>query len=108
MWLQTGLVRLQKPRILNSKISKYISDIIVSEEVGLAKPNPIVFNTLLQNNNINSSEAIMIGDSLEKDIQGAKNANMKSIWYNPKEKNNNTNIIPDYEIKSLLELKHLF
>ena len=50
----------------------------------------------------------MIGDSLEKDIQGAKNANMKSIWYNPKEKYNNTNIIPDYEIKSLLELKHLF
>ena len=103
-----GLVRLQKPRIINSNISKYISDIIVSEEVGLAKPNPIIFKTLLQNNNINSSEAIMIGDSLEKDIQGAKNANMKSIWYNPKEKNNNTNIIPDYEIKSLLELKHLF
>ena len=103
-----GLIRLQKPRILNSKVSKYISDIIVSEEVGLAKPNPIIFNTLLQNNNINSSEAIMIGDNLEKDIQGAKNANMKSIWYNPKKKNNNTNIIPDYEIKSLLELKHLF
>ena len=103
-----GLVRLQKPRILNSKIAKFISDIIVSEEVGLPKPNPIIFNTLLQNNNLNSSEAIMIGDSLEKDIQGAKNANMKSIWYNPKEKNNNTNIIPDYEIKSLLELEHLF
>lgn len=103
-----GLVRLQKPRITNSNIAKYISDIIVSEEVGIAKPNPRIFDILLQNYNLNATEVIMIGDSLEKDIQGAKNANIKSIWYNPKDKNNNSNIMPDYEIKSLLELKHLF
>ena len=103
-----GLVKLQKPRVLNSKIAKFISDIIVSEEVGLAKPNPKIFNVLLERNNLTSNDVIMVGDSLEKDVQGAQNANIKAIWYNPKEKNNNTNIIPDYEIKSLLELKHLF
>lgn len=59
-------------------------------------------------NKLEADDVIMIGDSLEKDIQGAKNANIKAIWYNPKGKNNNTNIFPDYEIKSLLELKELF
>ena len=50
----------------------------------------------------------MIGDSLEKDIKGAQNANIKTIWYNPYNKNNNSSIIPDYQIKDLLEIKKLF
>ena len=77
-----GLIRLQKPRITNSKIRKYFSDIIVSEEVGIAKPDPKIFNTLIQRNNLKKDEIIMIGNSLIKDVQGAKNANIKSIWYN--------------------------
>ena len=55
-----GLVRLQKPRITNSKIGNYFSDIIVSEEVGIAKPNPLIFNVLLQRSNLKPDEVIMI------------------------------------------------
>ena len=103
-----GLIRLQKPRIINSTIADYFSDIIVSEEVGVAKPNPKIFDVLLQRSNLKPNEAIVVGDSLEKDIQGAKNANIKSVWYNPMQKDNNTAIVPDYEINNLLELKNLF
>ena len=103
-----GLIRLQKPRIINSTIADYFSDIIVSEEVGVAKPNPKIFDVLLQRSNLKPNEAIVVGDSLEKDIQGAKNANIKSVWYNPMQKDNNTVIVPDYEIKNLLELKNMF
>lgn len=102
-----GLVRLQKPRITNSKISQFIKDIIVSEEVGETKPNPKIFNVLLERYNLKPDNAVMIGDSLEKDIIGAKNAGIKSIWYNPNEKNNNIQIIPDYEIRDLLDLKEI-
>ena len=103
-----GIINLQKPRILNSKISKYISDIIISEEVGVTKPNAKIFNTLLQRNCLKQSDVIMIGDSIEQDIIGAKNTKIKSIWYNPMKLKNNTEIIPDYEINNLLELKKLF
>ena len=99
---------MQKPRILNSKISKYISDIIISEEVGVTKPNAKIFNTLLQRNCLKQSDVIMIGDSIEQDIIGAKKTKIKSIWYNPMKLKNNTEIIPDYEINNLLELKKLF
>ena len=62
----------------------------------------------IKRSNLKPNEAIVVGDSLEKDIQGAKNANIKSVWYNPMQKDNNTAIVPDYEIKNLLELKNMF
>ncbi len=102
-----GLVKLQKPRIANSKISKYISDIIVSEEVNSRKPNPKIFNVLLNKINLKSNEVIMIGNSLEEDIKGAENANIKSIWYNPDNKINETEINPYYQITNLMELKEI-
>lgn len=102
-----GLVKLQIPRIKNSQISKYISEIIVSEEVGVNKPNPQIFNVLLNKLSLKPSQVIMIGDSLEKDIKGAENANIKTIWYNPNKKVNRTQIIPNYQITNLLELKEI-
>ena len=112
-----GLVELQTPRIHNSTIGKYISHIIVSEEV-VAKPNPLIFETLLerikttQNAWVSSSDAerpapdkvVMIGDRLDLDVLGAKNANIKSIWYNPKGFENDTDIVPDYEVNDLLQV----
>ena len=80
--ITNGIVELQKPRIMNSVISPYISDIIVSEEVGASKPNARIFNALLEREKLTSNNVIMIGDSLEKDIKGAHNANIKAIWYN--------------------------
>ena len=38
-------------------------------------------------------------------MKGAQNAGIKSIWYNPNKVKNSTNIVPNYEISSLLELK---
>lgn len=102
-----GIVKLQKPRIVNSEISKYISDIIVSEEVDSYKPNPKIFNVLLNRINLKCDEVIMIGDSLKNDVKGAQNANIKAIWYNPKNQINDTKIIPYREISKLTELKSM-
>ncbi len=102
-----GLVRLQKPRITNTNISKFILDILVSEEVGAFKPDPKIFNILLYRHGLKAENVIMVGDSLEKDIKGAQNANIKSIWYNYKNKKNETNILPEYEIYNLLEIKDI-
>jgi len=102
-----GLIKLQKPRVINSKIGEYITHIMVSEEVGAHKPNPLIFTSLLNRIQLNPDNVIMVGDSIKNDIQGAKNAGIKSVWYNPEHTKNRTDLLPDYEIASLLELKEM-
>ena len=46
----------------------------------------------------------MIGNSLEHDIAFARNAGIRSIWFNPEYKNNNTKFRPTIEISSLLHI----
>lgn len=55
-----------------------------------------------------SEEFIMIGDSLSSDIFFAKKLGIKSVWYNPKGKENTIDNIPTLEVRSLLELKNIF
>jgi YjjG family noncanonical pyrimidine nucleotidase len=102
--ITNGLIELQKPRVMNSLVGTYISHIIVSEEVGAHKPIPLIFNTLLKRIGLNVNDVIMIGDSLQNDIQGAINAGIQCVWFNPNGAINTTNIQPDYEIQDLSEL----
>jgi len=103
-----GLIKLQKPRVTNSEIGKFITHIMVSEEVGAHKPNPLIFTTLLEKIRLNPCDVVMIGDSIKNDIQGAKNAGIKSVWYNPEHTENRTDILPHYGISNFLELKDIF
>ena len=103
--LTNGLVALQKPRVINSPVGKYISHIIVSEEVGAHKPNPLIFNAMLKRTGLRAGDVIMVGDSLQNDIQGAINVGIQTVWFNPDGVENTTDIQPDYVIKDLLELK---
>lgn len=48
-----------------------------------------------------------MGDSLTSDIRGAVNAGIDSCWFNPDGIENRTGPVPDYEIRSLLELKEI-
>ena len=102
-----GLVDLQYPRIINTSFGKYITRIVASEEVGVNKPNPKIFESILRYTNLNATEALVVGDSLTNDILGAKNANIKSVWYNPNQNINDSKIIPDYEISNMIKLKEI-
>ena len=102
-----GLVELQKPRVLNSAVGKYIDHIMASEEARASKPDPLIFNLMLQKLDMVPNDVIMIGDSLANDIQGAKNAGIKSVWFNPQRTENKTDILPDYEIHDLREIKEI-
>lgn len=51
--------------------------------------------------------SIIVGDSLTSDILGGKNAGITTCWFNYRNKENNSDIVPDYEIQSLYELVNL-
>lgn len=52
--------------------------------------------------------SVIVGDSLKSDIAFGNYAGIPSVWFNPKGKKNDTKFKPDFEIKSLLELKNMF
>ncbi|HWQ30798.1 MAG TPA: YjjG family noncanonical pyrimidine nucleotidase [Negativicutes bacterium] len=100
-----GLSSVQENRIKKSVISGYFEDIIVSEEVGLSKPDPRIFELALSNiRYTDKSKVLIVGDSLITDIQGGTNSGIDTCWYNPKRKENATGILPTYEIESFSQL----
>lgn len=82
-------------------INSYIND-LYSIDNNYLKRNPKSISRVITSNNIN--EYVMVGDSLEYDIAFAMNAKIRSIWFNPEYKNNNTKFKPTIEINSLLEI----
>lgn len=75
-----GFVEVQYEKFDKSGLRDCFAHIVLSEEVGCQKPNPRIYEEALRLNNVSPSEAVMIGDSWNSDIQGAINAGIDQIW----------------------------
>ncbi|MDN5352097.1 MAG: 2-haloacid dehalogenase [Clostridiales bacterium] len=103
-----GLARVQNGRMSRSSIAPFFEALFISEEMGVAKPNPeFFFKALRALNFADKSKALVIGDSLSSDIQGGINAGIDTCWYNPKFLENKSGLTPTYEIHTLSELTRL-
>jgi len=80
--ITNGFEEVQYKKINNSGIKSYFKTITTSEEVGLKKPNPVVFMKALEKASTISENSLMIGDSFEADILGAEKVGMQTIFYN--------------------------
>ncbi|PYF75520.1 YjjG family noncanonical pyrimidine nucleotidase [Pedobacter nutrimenti] len=66
-----------------SGLNPYFTNVIISEVVGVNKPDKAVFEYALEKAGAIKEESIMIGDSIEADIRGAQDFGMKAIFFNP-------------------------
>ena len=100
-----GIGDVQRPRFDNSDISKYFIDILISDEIGIAKPAREFFNVMFRMiGKPNKSDIIIIGDSLTSDMTGGINFGIDTCWFNPHQIKNKNNINISYEISKLHEL----
>jgi 2-haloacid dehalogenase len=82
--LTNGLKKVQRSRLERSAIRDYVSEMIVSEEIGFAKPAREFFDVAFARvGNPERHEVLMIGDSWTSDIQGAAQYGIDTCWYNP-------------------------
>lgn len=103
-----GISNVQFPRIKNSLIGKYFNEIIVSEDAGYSKPDINFFDYAFnKTGHTDKSSVLIIGDSLESDIQGGINYNIDTCWYNPENTTPNIELDPTYIINNLLDLEKL-
>lgn len=67
-------------------LSEYFSSIIVSDVAGLRKPQVEIFNLACQQLDVLPEQCVFVGDNEIADIQGAKNAGMKTILFDSEQK----------------------
>ncbi len=103
--ITNGLKEVQRTRFENSPLFPFFEDLIISEEVGVAKPDPEIFEIAFRNRNVDKTKILMIGDNLSSDIAGGLNWGIATCWYNPLQKKNTSGLIPHYEINSFRALQ---
>ena len=104
--LSNGFKELQSRKMSTAGIDKYFDALILSEDIGVNKPNRELYEYALQKTSSTIEDSIMIGDMFETDIVGAANIGMKQIYFNPKKKESHT-FAPTYMVTELLQIKDI-
>ena len=104
--LSNGFEEVQYKKINNSGLAPFFSGVILSDNVGVNKPHPQIFEAALKAAGSSKNETIMIGDSWDADIVGARNFSIDQVWYDLGIEQASV-FKPTYHIHSLLELKEI-
>src|SRR5438477_124469 len=70
---------VQRAKLHASGLERYFPIMVVSEEIGSGKPEPAMFRLALERLGVGADESVVVGDSHERDIVGARNAGIASI-----------------------------
>jgi putative hydrolase of the HAD superfamily len=100
--ISNGFKESTEMKISNNGLDVYFEHVIISEVVGVNKPDRAIFDHALNLAEADVSESIMIGDSIEADIRGAQDYGMKAIYFNPQGKEKPVDV--ELQINCLSEL----
>lgn len=92
------------------EISSYFDFILTSAQCSYRKPHPRIFELAIANWYFVPSETVMVGDNLDADIRGAKNAGLYAVWISRRagqSSEDQPRVEPDATIQSLSELPAL-
>lgn len=103
--ITNGMTRVQRPRLARSILAPYISELIISEQVGAAKPGREIFDcAFMRMGQPRKEQVLIVGDSLTSDMAGGAAYGIDTCWYNPKHKPRPPQPQLTYEISDLREL----
>lgn len=102
--ITNGIASVQNRRFAASSITPYFQAVVISEEVGIAKPDPRIFTPALQKIGVEAADVLYVGDSVTSDMAAAHNAGMDFCWLNPNGIPAPTSYNPAFIITSIKEL----
>ena len=103
--LTNGSPSLQNTKLeITPEIAPYFSHIIISGAFGRGKPDPTIFEHVLEKCGVKPEEAVMVGDNLMTDILGASKVGIPSVWINRDNNEPHEEIKPTYIIENLEQL----
>ena len=98
-----GFHEVQYKKLRACGLTDYFDTIVLSEDAGANKPSQAFFDYALRVTNAQKETTLMIGDNLQTDIMGAKQAGLDAAFFNRFPEYPATEPV-DYEVKSLKEL----
>ncbi|MFC0309574.1 pyrimidine 5'-nucleotidase [Gallibacterium trehalosifermentans] len=102
--ITNGFTAMQQLRLQKTGLKDYFEFVVVSEEIGVSKPNPHFFQHALALARPQSYEQVLVvGDTLESDILGGNNVGLDTCWLDHG-RENLTEIKPTYQISQIAEL----
>ncbi|MEM6529730.1 MAG: HAD-IA family hydrolase [Chloroflexota bacterium] len=78
--ITNGKTVVQNATLDAVNIRAFFPVIVISEASGVRKPDPTIFQIALSQMEVQAENAVYIGDNPDADIQGARNAGLKTIW----------------------------
>lgn len=106
--ITNGFTALQQIRLERTGLRDYFDLLVISEEVGIAKPDRRIFDYAFDRmGNPPRDRVMMVGDTAESDILGGINAGLKTCWLNAHGRSLPEGINPTWQVSSLDELEQL-
>lgn len=102
--LTNGAPDLQREKIAASGLGSAFQAIAISGEYNIGKPRPEIFHRLAAELGTAPAECLMVGNSVERDIAGARNAGILSVWIKVPGSEEPDTAEPDATITALAEL----
>lgn len=100
-----GTEHVQESRIRLAGLAAYMDGVFISQRVGADKPQRAFFEYCFARiPDFRREETLIVGDSLTSDIRGGRDAGITTVWFHPRGEENETPILPDYEIRQLSAL----
>ena len=81
--VSNNLLDEQQDKLRACGLEEFVDALVVSEEVGVSKPDPAIFRVALDRLHVRADDAVMVGDSCAADVEGALAAGIRAIWFNP-------------------------
>ena len=103
--ITNGFQEVQHIKLSGSGLELYFETLTVSEEVGVKKPNPEIFQYALRKAHATVEESLMIGDEMAVDIDGARAIGMDTVFLNPK--SGKVEGKSTFEVHDLLKIREL-
>lgn len=108
--ITNGPAEIQRAKLHQLQIEHYVhpDHIFISEELGIAKPNPSIFTTWAHQVGIKANEAVYVGDNATLDMTSAKHAGWQTFWFNHRQNDQvKPTVVPDQIIQTPAELNEL-
>jgi putative hydrolase of the HAD superfamily len=89
----------QRRKLDRTGLAPFVSALVTSEEVGVSKPAPRIFEVALDALELAAADVVMLGDAWSTDIVGAVEVGIRAVWFNPRGRSSPDAAVP--EVQSL-------